>query len=327
MHLLQGLTRTCLESDINFNVITSWNLEYAKGFKHQVILRHVPRSKAGIIKFFALNFLKFKKQIKSFPVSSTFIFVMPHPVDFLIRKELKKQGKNVISIVHDPQRHKGEFFPNNFVTREIIKNSRQIITLSTWAQNFLEKNFGVKSIHLPILNPEVSFEKKSSKAFDISFVGRNSKYKGWRNVTKILSSVDFPISCFLQGATLREVSRLEKVNPLVSISGSQGWLEDDALFTVMATSRVIALPYTTATQSGIIPLANKLGTPIVAFDVGGLSEQLLSDGYSKKIKANDFKAFSDHVVTLLRMQISPCSKDIDPKGWVNLLKSFADKTT
>jgi hypothetical protein len=141
LHLLQGLTRTCLDSDINFNVITSWNLQYTKGFKHQVILRHVPKSKVGILKFFAIGVLKFRKQVKSFPVSSTFIFVMPHPVDFLIRKELNKLGKNVISIVHDPKRHKGEFFPNYFVTREITKNSSQIITLSTWAQNFLEKRY------------------------------------------------------------------------------------------------------------------------------------------------------------------------------------------
>ena len=53
------------------------------------------------------------------------------------------------------------------------------------------------------------------------------------------------------------------------------WLSDAEISSLVAAARFVVLPYNSATQSGVIPLASAFGTPAIASDTGGLAEQVV----------------------------------------------------
>ena len=60
-------------------------------------------------------------------------------------------------------------------------------------------------------------------------------------------------------------------------------------------AHVVALPYRSATQSGIVPLAYEFGVPVIASDVGGLSEVVLDGKTGLLFRPGD----SEHLARLL----------------------------
>lgn len=81
----------------------------------------------------------------------------------------------------------------------------------------------------------------------------------------------------LSGANVRVVNR---------------WLEIEDISALIASSKFVVLPYSSATQSGVIPLAATLGVPAIASDAGGLSEQLLDGETGFLFTAGDSTALA-----------------------------------
>jgi glycosyltransferase involved in cell wall biosynthesis len=61
----------------------------------------------------------------------------------------------------------------------------------------------------------------------------------------------------------------------------------------------VVLPYTSATQSGVIPIAAAFARPVVATDVGGLPEQLADGRCGVVVPAGNAEALAAAVVGLL----------------------------
>jgi glycosyltransferase involved in cell wall biosynthesis len=57
------------------------------------------------------------------------------------------------------------------------------------------------------------------------------------------------------------------------------WIAEDEIGDLFMRSDLIVLPYTSASQSGVIPIAAAFGLPVVATREGGLVEQV-EDGVS-----------------------------------------------
>jgi glycosyltransferase involved in cell wall biosynthesis len=322
LHLLQGLSRLCEECNIEYKVLISSNMKQKSKFANEVVISNVPNSKKKLINFIFFDLRRFELQLKNLSKSDVYVFVMPHPLDFLIRKKLNKASSRIISIIHDPIPHPYEFFPNRINIKETIKNSEMIITLSPWSQNILKRKYGCESVFLPLVNPNISDFRKLTKKIDICFVGRNSRYKGWKNIHKVLENLNYPFSCFVQGANTKEISKLKTLIPNGNFSGSPQWLEDETLFKVIAESRVIALPYSSATQSGLIPLSNKLGTQVVAFDVGGLSSQINTKNGSQIIECGNFEKFSETLRCMLTKELYFVPEKDDEVAWKIALEGF-----
>jgi glycosyltransferase involved in cell wall biosynthesis len=52
------------------------------------------------------------------------------------------------------------------------------------------------------------------------------------------------------------------------------WLEPEDVSALVSGARFVVLPYTSATQSGVIPLASAFGVPAMASNTGGIAEQI-----------------------------------------------------
>jgi glycosyltransferase involved in cell wall biosynthesis len=53
------------------------------------------------------------------------------------------------------------------------------------------------------------------------------------------------------------------------------WLEPEDVSALVSGARFVVLPYTSATQSGVIPLASAFGVPAIASNTGGIAEQIV----------------------------------------------------
>lgn len=53
------------------------------------------------------------------------------------------------------------------------------------------------------------------------------------------------------------------------------WLEPEDISALVSGARFVVLPYTSATQSGVIPLASAFGVPAIASNTGGIAEQIV----------------------------------------------------
>jgi glycosyltransferase involved in cell wall biosynthesis len=57
------------------------------------------------------------------------------------------------------------------------------------------------------------------------------------------------------------------------------WIPEDEIETLFIQSDILVLPYTSASQSGVIPIAASVGLPVIATRTGGVPEQI-EDGKS-----------------------------------------------
>jgi glycosyltransferase involved in cell wall biosynthesis len=110
------------------------------------------------------------------------------------------------------------------------------------------------------------------------FAGRIVRYKGLGTLLAAYAtlSADPPVplviagdgelsdeeSALLDGLTGRPVEVVHR------------WLSDVELASLVGSARFVVLPYLSATQSGVIPLASAFGVPAIASDTGGIAEQV-----------------------------------------------------
>jgi glycosyltransferase involved in cell wall biosynthesis len=67
---------------------------------------------------------------------------------------------------------------------------------------------------------------------------------------------------------------------------------------LMQRARFVVLPYTAATQSGVIAIAYALGLPVIASNVGGLNEMVLEGMTGLLVPANDPRSLERAILAL-----------------------------
>lgn len=325
LHFLQGLQSIATESKIDFQVIISNNTETTIEQANIIRLKKIPKNFLRLLLFFAFDLSRFLRHLSLILEESTYIFVMPHPLDFIIRKRVKKIGGQSITIIHDAKRHPREIFPNHFVNREIIKNSSRIITLSINSQQYVSGRFQTQSDLLPIIYPKIAISNTSEKIYDFAFVGRKSSYKGWNKIEEILRHIEVPFSCFIQGANEREIRRIAEKYRYGKFQGSKSWIPDQDFFNLIAQTKVIALPYTSASQSGLIPLAFQLGTNVVAYRIPGLYELGETSKYVTFVAPGDIRQFSSLLLDSISKPPPTIELSRDRMIWRTYLHHFPTK--
>lgn len=206
---------------------------------------------------------------------STSISLMQHPLDNDISKSALKK-KNIISVIHDPKVHPGDFWPNYASIKKRIEYSNKIVTLSKYSRDTLYEIFSAESEVLPLLGPVIDRKLlQPQRIYDVAFFGRQKKYKGNDNFIRAITLLKKPISIVTNTLTTNQIRYLQRNSPH-EIKFFPSWIEEESLIDLISYSQILVLPYTEASQSGWIPIARDLNTPVIATNVGGLSEQFVS---------------------------------------------------
>jgi len=157
-----------------------------------------------------------------------------------------------------------------------------VICLSDYvAGNFKSVGIDVETSHFPHYQQvrNISYSKNKGQ---ICFVGRGYDYKDLHVIELLAASDDFRDCRILVAGNLADL-----VTPNMQSSRlilMPGWLSLSQLEEIIAESEAMVLPYKSASQSGLVDIAEAFSTKVIATPVGGLIEQVgnTSNGFIAK---------------------------------------------
>jgi glycosyltransferase involved in cell wall biosynthesis len=249
----------------------------------------------GFLSFFNIRkFMKIKRFITS-QKPDIIYYVGTHywkpVIDLLVPSDVR-----VVMTVHDPVIHRGE----NYLARRIAtaferrKPDAYILLNESQKGGFISAR-GIPEHRVAVIPHGIflSYRELPTKLENFPdfvpltenagkyflFIGRIAKYKGIITLLKTFQKLPDETGRLLVIAGSGNFSKDEK-NEISKIPGGSlrifnRWLEDAEMSALAANAYMTILPYEGATQSGVIPLSAAFGTPSIASDSGGLSEQIV----------------------------------------------------
>jgi alpha-maltose-1-phosphate synthase len=222
------------------------------------------------------------EQIRQFQ-PAVMLFPMFHTWNPFLQSRLREVPS--IVTVHDPTPHPGDVdwvFENRSV-----QQAKRCILLSEGLQPDLVAR-GVSPDAIDIIpHGELSYYRTIGKASEpgnaldqpvILFFGRITLYKGLNvllQAFELLRQERRALLRIVGSGNLKPYAHLLERLPDVEVINH--WIPDEQVAGYFENASVVVLPYTTATQSGVLGIAASFGTPVVATMTGGLPEQIVHE--------------------------------------------------
>jgi len=211
---------------------------------------------------------------------------------------LKTLGTKTVYTVHDPIPHEEDLtrwgyvfekYKNNYQMHHVLKNVDAIHTHSQKHKNDLIKIHG-KSIQNKIYyvphgggatidiqeghsTPPEFLVNNSISNLSILFFGRIHPYKGLDQLAKALKIVrktGLQPKLIVAGAgNIHEKTKRELEDNSIIINR---FIHDNEIRKIFEAADIVILPYISATQSGVIPLAYTFNKPVICSNIGALGE-------------------------------------------------------
>lgn len=213
----------------------------------------------------------------------------------VICSRLRKAGIRILFLAENVISHEARYV-DSMLTNMALSQADSYITFSQSVEESLKQWYPAKHVTrttLPLFYTQesspVEWTQQSAKAHlglegkrVLLFFGYIRKYKGLRN---LIASFDTIAQQFNDVELLIVGECYEDANEYTSLINQTGvankirWIneyvpaEDVSMYYNAAD--IVVLPYISATQSGIVKIAFGFGKPVVATNVGGLTEEIL----------------------------------------------------
>jgi glycosyltransferase involved in cell wall biosynthesis len=142
----------------------------------------------------------------------------------------------------------------------------------------------------------------SEQGNEVLFFGRIWEYKGLSyfieasdRIIGILPNLRFVIAG--RGESLQKYR--SQIKSPAHFEIHEGYVDDEFAAALFRRSSLVVLPYTEATQSGVIPVAYTYGRPVVATRVGGIPFQVDDGVTGLLVPPRDSVALADAIITLM----------------------------
>lgn len=191
-----------------------------------------------------------------------------------------------ILFVHDPAPHPGlAHYLNSIMENRLIPQITRFVLFSDDLRDDL-MNRGVSDTSIDVIpHGELSYYRRhyplSSKASRSSthivllFFGRITRYKGLEILLKAFKEIRrrYRVRLLVAGdGNLQPYSSL--LQGLEDVVIINRWIKDHEIPELFAQADMAILPYTSASQSGVLALAASFELPVVATRTGGLAAQI-----------------------------------------------------
>lgn len=240
----------------------------------------------------SINPLSYHNTVKAIKQYNPDILIIGYWMPFMapslgyIARRLNKKC-NVISIVHNAIPHEKSIF-DRILSNYFFKSNKKIVSLSHAVSTNIKQYYPslkITSISHPIYShfgESVSKEsalaklKLNADKNYILFFGLIRPYKGLDILLESLIHIDQSFELIIAGETYGSFENyrqiISKNNLDNRIHHFNHYISDNMVKYFFSASQCCILPYKSATQSGIIAIANHYNTPVISSNVGGLSE-------------------------------------------------------
>ena len=288
------------------------------------------------------SFVQTVKKIKEYKPDLLIIgYWMPYMAPSLgyVAGKMKKYCK-VVSIVHNATPHEQGKLDKSLSTYFFKKNS-SCVALSNAVRNELKtkfpniettvllhpvyEHFGVKMDKVEAYSQlSIPSEKKH-----ILFFGLIREYKGVDLLIEAMSELpdnyDLTIAGEVYGSFDQYQKQIDQRGLADRIHLQLKYIPDEDVKLFFSMADVVALPYKSATQSGIIAIAKHFGKPVVATNVGGLSDFIKHPSEGEITKSITPKEIAKSIRNVLENQENnnPATEN-KPYSWDDFAKKLID---
>lgn len=232
----------------------------------------------------------------------------------------------VVLTVHDVRIHPGEEQKYRKYSKwsrdQLRRTANELIVHGERLRRLLVSDLALSARHVHVHpHGEFSFFRRwarprvAEEDHLVLFFGRIWPYKGLEDLIRAepLITKDIPDARVMiagQGEDLRPYEEL-MVNPAKFVVLNQV-IPNELVAELFQRASVVALPYTEASQSGVVAIAYAFGKPVVATDVGSIPE-IVEDGRTGLIvPPHDPRRLAEAIISLLKNK--PLRKKLGEKA-------------
>ena len=212
---------------------------------------------------------------------------MTHAWNLPMLGKVRQSGARRLMVLHDALLHPGErsLIKARMLQAE-VRRADMVVTLSEFVRAQAVEAFGLDPARLRVI-PHGPFFYGQPKAqprampmgrpFRLLFFGRILAYKGLELLLEAVRLLrqDFPEVELIVAGQGRLGDKNQAALGELGAKVINRWLEAGEVSHVIEEGDLLVAPYTSASQSGVLPLAYAHALPVVATQVGGLQEQVL----------------------------------------------------
>jgi glycosyltransferase involved in cell wall biosynthesis len=213
--------------------------------------------------------------------------VLIYPMFYTLNPFLQQHLADIPSLVavHDPLPHPGinDLVYKILEDRSIHQATRCLVFSRGFEADLQKRGLPPQKIdYLPHGDLSYYHQYRSQPVAEIPpeernllFFGRITTYKGLDVLLKAFRQVSHLYSIRLQvvgAGDTRPYRQLLEGVPGVQVVNR--WIKEEEVDDYFRAARMVLLPYTSATQSGVLTIAASYGLPVVASRVGGIPEQI-----------------------------------------------------
>lgn len=275
-----------------------------EGISEHVRVYRVTRTRRPRIEYQTINFLALAKAMRlMWKLRPHIVHVLsPHPwnVAFL----LGSRSPTVVTL-HDPVPHPGEAItPFVSIYNSVVVRLAEAIILhgDAYKDHIVRKRSEAGNVFVAPLGEveEPGFVPDVTKMRDVLMFGRIRPYKGIRVFIRAVSVLKdrYPQFRFVIAGEGDLSAYQDDLKDVGNIVLDNRLIPEAEVGEYFARARLVVLPYTSATQSGIIPLAYAYRRPVVATSVGSIPEMVLDGVTGILVPPNDHVALAQAIERL-----------------------------
>ncbi|QDV55620.1 glycosyltransferase family 4 protein [Rosistilla oblonga] len=217
----------------------------------------------------------------------------------------------LVATIHDPRHHAGDMSSRKtpqWVMDYGFRKADHVIVHGEALAAQVQQLFGFASDRVHVVAHVAMGQVEGASAVpeephNVLFFGRIWDYKGLEYLiaAEPLIAAEVPDAKIVIAGRGDDFSRYQKLigdSPRFEIHNR--WISDQQRAEFFQRAAIVVLPYTEATQSGVVPVAQMYAKPVVATRVGALAECVLDRQTGLLVPPRDPQALATAIIQLLK---------------------------
>jgi glycosyltransferase involved in cell wall biosynthesis len=212
------------------------------------------------------------------------VATMRHPWSGIAFRAMRRGGAKVVLMVHDATPHTGEDYPFwKALFRFELAATDGIIVLSDHVGAAMATLYGYPRSRIwTMAHPSTDYLAEPRTAprrlagrppTRLLFFGRIHQYKGLDLLADAYAKLRSSRPVTLRIVGNGWVAALDRLSTMAGVSIERRWIKDEEIGGLLEEADILLLPYTEASQSGVLATSYGSALPAVVTPVGGLAEQ------------------------------------------------------